>query len=132
MKFLATSVAVLAITSTALASPPSFRNGRSVRHPGSGLSHRKSTSIVESTAAQAYSNPARAVIVSKDVTKVSCTFTVPKPKVPRGGDPGAEYYSVAWLVLIVTPASFGLVQTGVFWCVQDRTHSYQAWYEWIP
>jgi hypothetical protein len=26
----------------------------------------------------------------------------------------------------------GLIQTGVFWCVQDGSYSYEAWYEYIP
>jgi hypothetical protein len=25
-----------------------------------------------------------------------------------------------------------LIQTGVFWCVQNGQASYEAWYEWIP
>jgi len=26
----------------------------------------------------------------------------------------------------------GLIQTGVFWCVQNGEYSYEAWYEYIP
>jgi len=136
MKFLATSAAALALASAAIASPLTSRaasKGRSVRRPGPGLNHRNETSgITHGAADQASSNWGGAVIVSSDITYVTGTFTVPTPSPPPGGDSSTEYCGAAWAGIDGDTCQTGLIQTGVFWCVQNGAYSYEAWYEWIP
>jgi len=77
-------------------------------------------------------NWAGAVLETTGVTEVTGTFTVPKPSVPSGGSTRTEYCGAAWVGIDGDTCQSGLIQTGVFWCIQNGAFSYEAWYEWIP
>ncbi|RFU26842.1 hypothetical protein B7463_g9495, partial [Scytalidium lignicola] len=74
-----------------------------------------------------------AAIDSTDVTKVIGTFTVPRPSPPPEGSSRIEYCGAAWVGIDGDRnCQSGLIQTGIFWCVQGCETSYEAWYEYIP
>lgn len=136
MKFLGTAAAALALANTAIGSPlaaiAAARGRTLTRRPGPSTNHRNITIPSDSTAAQASSNWAGAVIVTTGVTEVVGTFTVPTPSIPPGGSSGIEYCGAAWAGIDGDTCQSGLIQTGVFWCVLNGQLGYEAWYEWIP
>ncbi|TGJ81496.1 hypothetical protein E0Z10_g7247 [Xylaria hypoxylon] len=77
------------------------------------------------------SNWGGAAIVTSGVTKVSGTFTVPKPSIPFGGRTTTDYCGAAW-VGIDGYSNSALIQTGVLWCVEGTSYEYEAWYEYLP
>jgi hypothetical protein len=126
MKF-TTSAAALLLAGSATASPLAARAAaRGVSTRRTRLNHRNETFDQQS------SNWGGAVIVSSDITQVQGTFTVPQPSPPPGGDSGTEYCGAAWVGIDGDTCQSGLIQTGVFWCVQDGSFGYEAWYEYIP
>jgi hypothetical protein len=126
MKF-TTSAAVLLLANVAVASPLASRAAaRGVSTRRTAVNHRNVTFDQQS------SNWGGAVIVDTDITQVTGTFTVPQPSVPSGGNSGTQYCGAAWVGIDGDTCQSGLIQTGVFWCVQDGSYSYEAWYEYIP
>lgn len=136
MKFVTSAASVLLMGSAALASPLSARaaaRGQSTRRTGLMIpAPQNGTLSPEVVEAQASSNWGGAVIVTTGVTSVTGTFTVPQPKVPSGGSSSTEYCGAAWVGIDGDTCQSGLIQTGVFWCVQNGAYSYEAWYEYIP
>jgi hypothetical protein len=128
MKFTATAAGALVLANAAIASPLSARSTPRTRR--TGMNHRTSPS--DWRADQQSSNWGGAVIVDTAVTQVTGTFTVPTPKVPSGGDSSTQYCGAAWVGIDGDTCQSGLIQTGVFWCVQGGQYSYEAWYEYIP
>lgn len=130
MKFAA--AASLLLANVAIASPLAAKAaaaGVSTRR--TALNHRTGATNPK-TFDEESTNWAGAVIVDTDITYAVGTFTVPQPSVPSGGDSGTEYCGAAWVGIDGDTCQSGLIQTGVFWCVQDGSYSYEAWYEWIP
>jgi len=142
MKLLLSTANVLLVANAALAKPMAAlkqeardairaRNAIRSTHtfipsPGSVAS-----ADINGTAAVQSSNWAGAAIVTSGVTKVSGTFTVPRPSVPSGGSTRTEYCGAAW-VGIDGYSNSDLIQTGVLWCVQNGAYEYEAWYEYLP
>jgi len=121
MKFLTSAASILLVVNAALASPLSRLAealGKPIRHTGY---NRNLTS--ERYADEASSNWAGAVIVTTGVTEVTGTFTIPQPKVPSGGSSSTEYCGAGWVGIDGDTCQSGLIQTGVFWCVQDGEYS---------
>jgi len=78
------------------------------------------------------SNWGGAVLDTTGVTQVTGTFTIPKPTVPSGGSTRTDFCGAAWVGIDGDTCQTALIQTGVFWCVQNGAFSYEAWYEYIP
>jgi len=130
MKFSTSVASALVLANAALASPLSRRaaaKGQSTRQSNFRLpSSRDEFSVSES------SNWAGAALETTGVTEVTGTFTIPKPTVPSGGSTRTEFCGAAWVGIDGDTCQSGLIQTGVFWCVEDGEFSYEAWYEYIP
>jgi len=106
--------------------PATRRSALRIPHGNSSASTDNEFSVSES------SNWAGAVLETTGVTAVTGTFTIPKPTVPSGGSTRTEFCGAAWVVIDGDTCQNGLIQTGVFWCVENGAFSYEAWYEWIP
>ncbi|GAD94734.1 aspergillopepsin, putative [Paecilomyces variotii No. 5] len=78
------------------------------------------------------SNWAGAVLIGTGYTKVTGTFTVPIPSVPSGSGLFEEYCASAWVGIDGDTCTASILQTGVDFCVQGSSVSYDAWYEWYP
>ncbi|KAJ5194514.1 uncharacterized protein N7498_007952 [Penicillium cinerascens] len=78
------------------------------------------------------SNWAGAVLIGTGYKAVSAEFTVPTPKRPSGGSKHKQYCASAWVGIDGDTCSSAILQTGVDFCIQDSTVSYDAWYEWYP
>lgn len=78
------------------------------------------------------SNWAGAVLIGTGYTKVTGTFTVPTPSIPSGGESNEEYCASAWVGIDGDTCTTSILQTGVDFCVQGSSVSYDAWYEWYP
>lgn len=87
----------------------------------------KKTSEVEYS-----SNWAGAVLIGTGYTAVTAEFTVPTPKVPSGGSSSEQYCASAWVGIDGDTCSTAILQTGVDFCVQGSSVTYDAWYEWYP
>jgi hypothetical protein len=77
-------------------------------------------------------NWAGAILSASGFTQVSATFTVPTPEIPSGGDGRTQYCASAWIGIDGVSCHDTLLQTGLDFCVQGSSVTYQAWYEWIP
>lgn len=131
MKFSVASVLLLA--NAAWASPLAARAAKAgatlrrtnmkIPHPDANLTD---FSVSSST------NWGGAAINSAGVTEVTGTFTIPKPAPPTGGSTRTDYCGAAWVGIDGDTCQTGLIQTGVFWCVENGAFSYEAWYEYIP
>jgi hypothetical protein len=78
------------------------------------------------------SNWAGAVLVGTGYSSVTSEFTVPTPKAPSGGSSRTQYCASAWVGLDGDTCDTAILQTGVDFCVQGGSVSYDAWYEWYP
>lgn len=78
------------------------------------------------------SNWAGAVLIGSGYTSVVGTITVPTPEVPSGGDSSEEYCASAWVGIDGDTCQTAILQTGVDFCVQDGSISFDTWYEWYP
>jgi len=78
------------------------------------------------------SNWAGAVLVGTGYTAVTGTFTVPTPKEPSGGSSGTQYCASAWVGLDGDTCGTAILQTGLDFCIQGGSVSFDAWYEWYP
>jgi hypothetical protein len=147
MKFTTSVAGALMLASSALASPLADRFPRSslaarAAAAGFGTSTRRSAMRLPNPSASASaddefsvsesSNWAGAVLETTGVTEVTGTFTIPKPTVPAGGSTRTEFCGAAWVGIDGDTCQSGLIQTGVFWCVENGAFSYEAWFEWIP
>ena len=135
MKFLLPTVALLladVVLASPLAAKALARGLTTTRRRTHVLLPAPATGITEGTNAQTSSNWAGAVITSSNVTEVTGTFIVPKPTPPSGGSSSTQYCGAAWVGIDGDSCQSGLIQTGVFWCVQNGATSYEAWYEYIP
>jgi len=131
MKFATPAATVLAFANAAWASPLSAK----ARAAGQPL--RRSNFRIPANGDDVFStsestNWSGAALVTTGVTEVTGTFTIPKPTVPSGGSTRTEFCGAAWVGIDGDTCQSGLIQTGVFWCVEDGEFSYEAWYEYIP
>lgn len=78
------------------------------------------------------SNWAGAVLIGTGYTAVTAEFTVPTPKEPSGGSSRTQYCASAWVGIDGDTCGTAILQTGVDFCVQGSSVSYDAWYEWYP
>ncbi|KAJ5690887.1 hypothetical protein N7462_005279 [Penicillium macrosclerotiorum] len=78
------------------------------------------------------SNWAGAVLIGTKYTAVTASFTVPTPEVPSGGSSKKEYCASAWVGIDGDTCDTAILQTGIDFCVQGSSVSYDAWYEWYP
>ena len=131
MKFTA-SVAALVLANAAAASPLSARAAARGLPTRRGAVNHRNTSIEATTFDSTSTNWGGAVIVDTGITQATGTFTVPQPSAPSGGDSSTQYCGAAWVGIDGDTCQSGLIQTGVFWCVQGGSYSYEAWYEYIP
>ncbi|KAA8649272.1 hypothetical protein EYZ11_005528 [Aspergillus tanneri] len=78
------------------------------------------------------SNWAGAVLIGSGYTSVTGEFVVPKPSVPSGGSSGGQYCASAWVGIDGDTCSSAILQTGIDFCAQGSSVSFEAWYEWYP
>ncbi|KAF7117620.1 hypothetical protein CNMCM5793_006712 [Aspergillus hiratsukae] len=78
------------------------------------------------------SNWAGAVLIGNGYTSVTGTFVVPTPKMPSGGSSSEQYCASAWVGIDGDTCSSAILQTGVDFCIQGGSVSFDAWYEWYP
>ncbi|TAQ84537.1 hypothetical protein B7494_g7136 [Chlorociboria aeruginascens] len=132
MKFTAAIASALLLANAAWASPLAARAAAA----GVQLRRRSGLKIPVNASAEYAStsestNWSGAVISSSGVTEVTGTFTIPRPSPPSGGSSRTEYCGAAWVGIDGDTCQSGLIQTGVFWCVQNGAYSYEAWYEYL-
>jgi hypothetical protein len=130
-----TITSALVLASAAVASPLSERAARA----GFTGSRRSALKIPygdadpdDQASVSQSSNWAGAVISPGGVTNVVGTFTIPTPTAPSGGSSSTEFCGAAWVGIDGDTCQSGLIQTGVFWCVESGELSFEAWYEYIP
>lgn len=78
------------------------------------------------------SNWAGAVLIGTGYTAVTGEFVVPTPSVPSGGSSSKQYCASAWVGIDGDTCSSAILQTGVDFCIQGSSVSFDAWYEWYP
>ncbi|CAG8155761.1 unnamed protein product [Penicillium olsonii] len=78
------------------------------------------------------SNWAGAVLIGTGYTAVTAEFTVPTPKLPTGVSSRQQYCASAWVGIDGDTCSTAILQTGIDFCVQGSSVTYDAWYEWYP
>lgn len=78
------------------------------------------------------SNWAGAVLIDTGYTSVTADFTVPTPRVPTGGSSNKQYCASAWVGIDGDTCGTAILQTGIDFCIQGSSVSYEAWYEWYP
>lgn len=133
--FLATLAAAAPLTTERQARHEARRIARVDNHeshppykPGtSEILHLNKTSKEEYS-----SNWAGAVLIGTGYTAVTAEFTVPTPKVPTGGSSNKQYCASAWVGIDGDTCGTAILQTGIDFCIQGSSVSYDAWYEWYP
>jgi len=135
MKFTAPIASALVLANAAWASPLSERAaaaGFSLRDRRSAMKIPHGNITTEDNFFSTSTNWAGAAVTTTGVTEVVGTFTIPQPTVPAGGSTRTEFCGAAWVGIDGDTCQTGLIQTGVFWCVENGAFSYEAWYEYIP
>lgn len=85
------------------------------------------------TAQEQYSsNWAGAVLVGSGYSAVTAEFTVPVPQAPGNGNAATQYCASAWVGIDGDTCTTAILQTGIDFCIQGSTVTYDAWYEWYP
>lgn len=131
MKFTAPITSALVLASSAWATPLSNRAKAALASRRSNFNIPHAGADQSASVSQS-SNWAGAALVTTGVTEVTGTFTIPVPTVPSGGSTRTEFCGAAWVGIDGDTCQSGLIQTGVFWCVENGAFSYEAWYEYIP
>jgi len=136
MKFTST-IAALVLANAAWASPLSERAAKAgfnlaARRSAMKVPHPMGNITTEDNFFSTSTNWGGAAISPGGVTEVTGTFTIPKPTVPSGGSTRTEFCGAAWVGIDGDTCQTSLIQTGVFWCVENGAFSYEAWYEYIP
>ncbi|KAH8430958.1 A4/G1 family peptidase [Aspergillus melleus] len=86
----------------------------------------------KTTQEQYSSNWAGAVLIGSGYTSVTGEFTVPNPSVPTGSSSRGEYCASAWVGIDGDTCTSAILQTGIDFCAQGGSVSFDAWYEWYP
>lgn len=87
--------------------------------------------IINQTNVEYSSNWAGAVVTTTDVTEVKGTFTVPTPSAGSGSS-GSESCATAWVGIDGDSCETAILQTGIDFCYENGSPSFDAWYEWYP
>jgi hypothetical protein len=140
MKFSTTIVGAALIATGAVAAPlTSQRQARSAARAEGRSSHppyKPGTSEVlhlnETSKEEYSSNWAGAVLIGTGYNSVTAQFTVPTPKLPTGASSRSQYCASAWVGIDGDTCGTAILQTGIDFCIQGSTVSYDAWYEWYP
>ncbi|KAJ5457574.1 hypothetical protein N7475_008962 [Penicillium sp. IBT 31633x] len=137
MKFSTTILsAALFATSTVAAPLTAQRQARRAAGRKSNRPYKPGTSEViplNTTSHEEYSsNWAGAVLIGTGYTAVTAEFTVPTPKLPTGASSKKQYCASAWVGIDGDTCGTAILQTGVDFCVEGSSVSYDAWYEWYP
>lgn len=132
MKF-ATTASALLLAGSAVASPLSERVARRSNRHGISRPNARLTGnrLAQKNDDQSY-NWSGAVVVDSGFTKVSGSVVAPTPSIPSGGDDSTQYCASAWVGIDGDTCQTSLLQTGIDFCIQGSSVSYDAWYEWIP
>ncbi|EAW12184.1 A4/G1 family peptidase [Aspergillus clavatus NRRL 1] len=101
-------------------------------HPPYKVGSSELLELSNSTHVEYSSNWAGAVLIGNGYTSVVGEFTVPEPSAPDGADSGTQYCASAWVGIDGDTCSSAILQTGVDFCIQDGSVSFDAWYEWYP
>lgn len=140
MKF-STAVLGSALVASALAAP--LTEKRAARRAARSAAKRQSNPPFKPGTTQAIdlsntseveysSNWAGAVLIGTGYTAVTAEFTVPTPSVPSGGSSREQYCASAWVGIDGDTCDTAILQTGVDFCIEGSTTSFDAWYEWYP
>ncbi|KAJ5118141.1 uncharacterized protein N7515_010364 [Penicillium bovifimosum] len=140
MKVSITICGAVLLAASAMAAPlterRAIRNAARTSGRSSHPPYKPGTSEVlhlNSTTHEEYSsNWAGAVLIGKGYTSVTAEFTVPTPKLPSGASSSKQYCASAWVGIDGDTCGSAILQTGIDFCIQGRTVSYDAWYEWYP
>ncbi|KAJ6164438.1 Aspergillopepsin-2 [Penicillium chermesinum] len=142
MKFSTATLSATLLATGALAAPlTSQRQARNLARRAAGTRHShppykpntEEPLQLNATSHEEYSsNWAGAVLIGTGYTAVTAEFVVPLPSPPSGGSPFEQYCASAWVGIDGDTCSSAILQTGVDFCVQGNTVSYDAWYEWYP
>jgi hypothetical protein len=140
MKFSTTLFSSAMLTASAIAAPlTSQRQARRGANKISRSSHPPykpgTTEILhlnETSHEEYSSNWAGAVLIGTGYTSVTAEFTVPTPKLPSGASSNEQYCASAWVGIDGDTCSTAILQTGIDFCIQGSSVSYDAWYEWYP
>lgn len=138
MKFSATILSAALLTTSALAAPLTekrqARRAASTRKSNPPFKPDTTEAIrFNGTSHEEYSsNWAGAVLIGTGYTAVTAEFTVPTPKLPTGASSSEQYCASAWVGIDGDTCSTAILQTGVDFCIQGSTVTYDAWYEWYP
>jgi len=140
MKFSATILGAAMLTASAIAAPlTSQRQARRGNRNISRSSHppyKPGTSEIlhlnETSHEEYSSNWAGAVLIGTGYNSVTAQFTVPTPKLPTGASSNEQYCASAWVGIDGDTCSTAILQTGIDFCIQGSSVSYDAWYEWYP
>ncbi|KKK11916.1 hypothetical protein P175DRAFT_0504939 [Aspergillus ochraceoroseus IBT 24754] len=106
-------------------------NGRA-SHPPYKPGTSEVLELSNTTHVEYSSNWAGAVLIGTGYTAVTGEFTVPTPSVPSGGSSSTQYCASAWVGIDGDTCETAILQTGVDFCVQGSSVSFDAWYEWYP
>jgi hypothetical protein len=132
---LATSVVAAPLTSQRQARQESRRVARAAgrsSHPPYKPGTSEVLHLNETSHAEYSTNWAGAVLIGTGYTSVTAEFTVPRPKLPTGASSSSQYCASAWVGIDGDTCSTAILQTGIDFCIQGSTVSYDAWYEWYP
>ncbi|KAJ6105015.1 hypothetical protein N7486_003704 [Penicillium sp. IBT 16267x] len=140
MKF-STAILGSALVASALAAPLTEKRAarRAARSAGKRQSNppfkpgtTESIDLSNTSEVEYSSNWAGAVLIGTGYNAVTAEFTVPTPSVPSGGSNNVQYCASAWVGIDGDTCSTAILQTGIDFCVQGSTTSFDAWYEWYP
>ncbi|OJJ42810.1 hypothetical protein ASPZODRAFT_146979 [Penicilliopsis zonata CBS 506.65] len=103
--------------------------------------------LTKDTSVEYSENWAGAVLIGTGYNSVTAEFTVPTPSAPSSSSSGSsggrggggsssssdeEYCASAWVGIDGDTCDTAILQTGVDFCVQGSSVSFDAWYEWYP
>ncbi|KAJ5561991.1 hypothetical protein N7535_003546 [Penicillium sp. DV-2018c] len=140
MKVSTTICGAALLAASAIAAPlterRAARNAERIAGRASHPPYKPGTTEVlhlNSTTHEEYSsNWAGAVLIGSGYTSVTAEFTVPTPKLPPGASSRQQYCASAWVGIDGDTCGTAILQTGLDFCIQGSTVSYDAWYEWYP
>ncbi|CAI7611013.1 unnamed protein product [Penicillium glandicola] len=143
MKFSATLLSAALLATSAIAAPLTEKRAARKAARSAGRAGRISNPpykpgtnellALNKTSHEEYSsNWAGAVLIGTGYTSVTGTFTVPTPKLPTGASSKEQYCASAWVGIDGDTCDTAILQTGVDFCIEGSTVSYDAWYEWYP
>ncbi|KAJ5560564.1 aspergillopepsin [Penicillium frequentans] len=140
MKF-STAILGSALVASALAAP--LTEKRAARRAARSAAKRQSNppfkpgtteaiDLSNTSEVEYSSNWAGAVLIGTGYTAVTAEFTVPTPSVPSGGSSREQYCASAWVGIDGDTCDTAILQTGIDFCIEGSTTSFDAWYEWYP